>query len=368
MMRLGKINKILQNPQFLIDSLADGVFVVDPKGIIIAANKAGVQMLGYKKNDVIGKPCLKPFGALDDKGHPITKNNAALYDAILNDEETVNATRQFSRTNGEKFWASISVTPYNDTKKRHGAVIVFRDISEEKQMQEYQTEFARVASHQLRSPISNLRWAAEGLLDPSFGKLTATQKETIHMITGIIKDLNRLVNDLLHVSKLEDKSLKRGRACTSVTGVINTVFSDLSHYATASNVLLDQKFAEGSEKICADMSETHLRTIIQNLVENGIRYAYPGTTVHVRVKKRGKQLQLDVTNTGIGIKKKDHQYIFSKFYRSRDAIQKQGDGTGLGLYVTQKLVKMYGGSINFTSTPGKDTTFTVLLKTYGKKK
>ena len=150
--------------------------------------------------------------------------------------------------------------------------------------------------------------------------------------------------------------------------MVNTVFADLEHYSIANNVTLNATFHDDAEKLCVNMTQTHVRTIVQNIVENAIRYSFPGSTVEVSILPKGKFIQFDCTNSGMGIKKKDQQYIFSKFYRSRDAIQKQGDGTGLGLYVIYQLVKLYDGSIDFTSVPNKETTFTVLLKAYDGKK
>lgn len=362
--------RLLTDTQFLLNTLTDGVVIVDPAGKIIATNKAAATMLDSSQQELLGQHCLAPFGALNEDGKPITKSNAALYDAIVNGEKTLNATRQFTTGAEKNFWASIAVTPYTSEKKRHGAIIVFRDITVQKQQEEYQTDFAHVASHQLRSPISNLRWAIEAFIEDNEATLSADQKEQLNSVEHILKDVNRLVNELLHVSKLHNKEVEPGDAKTDALDILQRVYRDLEHYASASNVTLEPPKKRGfkTKSLPLRVNQTHLRTMMQNLVENAIRYSFPKSSVSVTLTKEADHVTIACTNIGIGIEPADKQYIFSKFYRAKNAVEKQGDGTGLGLYVTHHLAELYKGTLTFESDPGNETTFYLTLPLYGKKK
>ncbi len=359
---LNDVAKILDNKiQFLLDSIGDGILLVDAKGVIRIVNTAASDLLGIPNEKLIGEFCLKPFGALNDKGEVITKKNAALIEAITDGKKTVNAIRQFKKQGGVLFWSSITVTPIRDHHKTKGAIIVFRDITEEKKEEEYHADFARVASHQLRTPLGNVQWALEYVLTEKEGPLHKMQKEYLQQAYKTLHEMNTLINDLLNVSRLQNQHIRKDVELTAIEEILSKVIADIQHFATANNLRFDiDTGTSGVHHV--KMDKHHLRTIIQNLVENAIRYAYPHSAIRLGVKKQGQDLLFSCTNEGIGIPKQSQQFIFAKFFRAKNAIKKQGDGTGLGLYITHELVQLYGGKIWFESIPNKTTTFSILFK------
>lgn len=345
----------LSNTQFLIDSIGEGVLIVNADGIISAANTTAEKLLGYAHQEFIGWDCLEPFGALDERGRRITKKNAALLAAIENGKKTIHATRQFFRKEGSRFWASITVTPIREKGKGQGAILVFRDITKEKMDHEYHTDFARVASHQLRTPLGNVLWSAEYILSEKPGKLSKLQRETLEQTYQTLREMNILVNDLLSVSRLQDHEVKARPKKVSLMETLQKVIRDLEPYAKASNVTF--ALPADNKKHLVMVEPHHLRTILQNLVENAVRYAFPKTSIELTVEKDGKHVLFSCKNKGIGISDKSKKFIFAKFFRAKNAVKKQGDGTGLGLYITHELVTLYNGKIWFDSKENKDTTF-----------
>ncbi|OGH68702.1 MAG: hypothetical protein A3J66_00610 [Candidatus Magasanikbacteria bacterium RIFCSPHIGHO2_02_FULL_47_14] len=359
---LNDVAKILDNKiQFLLDSIGDGIFLVDAKGTIRIVNSAATELLGISAEKLIGEFCLKPFGALNDKGVVITKKNAALMEAITDGKKTVNAIRQFKKHTGALFWSSITVTPIRDRNKTKGAIIVFRDITEEKKEEEYHADFARVASHQLRTPLGNVQWALEYVLTEKEGKLNKTHKEYLQQAYKTLHEMNTLINDLLNVSRLQNQHIREDVEHTAVEEILDKVIADLQHFATANNVRFDIDL-DTDKMHDVKVDKHHLRTIVQNLIENAIRYANPHTAIRLVIKRQGQDVLFSCANEGIGIPKQSQQFIFAKFFRAKNAIKKQGDGTGLGLYITHELVRLYDGKIWFESIPNKTTTFSILFK------
>jgi signal transduction histidine kinase len=143
---------------------------------------------------------------------------------------------------------------------------------------------------------------------------------------------------------------------------IKKVLADLEYYAKSQNVTIKSPETKDSNYyVMADPN--HLQTIIQNLIENAIRYAFPRTAIQIKIDKEGDDIIFSCTNIGIGIPKEKQKFIFAKFFRAKNAVEKQGSGTGMGLYITKEMVKLNKGEIWFASSMNKETVFSVKLKT-----
>lgn len=359
-----KIKKtdIIKNFQKLLDSIGDGILIVNNKGIIIEANDSASEILGFTEKDLVGRLILKPLGAIDEKGNIINKKNAALFNSIRNGKKTSNALRQWTKKNGERFWTAITTTPIKNKRGIvKGGIVVFRDITEQKEQEEYRTEFAHVASHDLRTPLGNVQWAIEYLLSGKLGKLNDKQNEYLQETYETLKRMNRLVNDLLSISRIQNKKTKARFEKIPIEKIIKKVIADIQAYAKAENVRIKVTTdTKNFHYVKADLN--HLRTIIQNLIENAVRYSFDKSIIEIKINRKKDGVLFSCTNKGIGIPKGKENFIFAKFYRAPNAIQKQGDGTGLGLYITSELVKLNKGKIWFESELNKETTFHVKFK------
>lgn len=351
---------LFANTQLLLDAIGDGVFVVDTRGIILQANNAAAEILGFSTEELLGQFCLTPLGATDERGKPIDRQNAALFASLRHGRKVTNAIRQFSTRSGARIWTSITTTPIRQRGRVQGGILVFRDITETKRQEEYRTDFANIASHNLRTPLSNTLWATEYLLSGKLGPLGEKSKGYLQDIYRTLTAMNSLVNDLLSVSRLQSKQVKPRFERIPLENVVRDILKDVAFYARAQNVQCELTAdTAGPHTVRADRN--HLRTIIQNIVENAVRYAFPKTTITARIEKRGRAVRFSCTNAGIGIPPNKQKYIFAKFFRAKNAVKKQGEGTGLGLYITYELTKLNRGTIGFTSTVNRTTTFFVSL-------
>lgn len=356
-----KSRNLIKNLQLFLDSIGDGVFIVDKKGNITQTNIAAAEILGLSQNSFQGKFFLEPLGAVDEKGNLVNKKNAALWQSLKRGKKTVNALRQFTTQKNDHIWVSITTTPVLSGGKIGGAIIVFRDITKQKQDEEYHTDFVNVASHNLRSPMANVLWAIEYLVSGEIGSMDKKQKTYIEDIYTKLKEMNSMVNDLLSISRMQNEKIKPELKKNSITETINKVLADLEHYARSQNVTIEvENECDKNDFVSADLG--HLRSIIQNLVENAIRYSFPRTTIKLKTENKGKKLLFSCTNEGIGIPKEKQKFIFAKFFRSKNAVSKQASGTGLGLYITKEMVTTNNGRVWFESEPNEETVFYVEFK------
>lgn len=349
--------EITEEVRHFMDSIGDGILVVNKSGTVLSCNKAICQILGQKsKKDLIGRPTLPLLCPTDATGTPITKKNAALFKSINKGKKIVNAIRQFIKKDGSRLWSAITTTPIKDKNGEvEGAIIIIRDITEEKQQEEYRADFAHIASHNLRSPLGNVMWATEYLISGKPGSLNEQQKNYLNDCYKTLKEMNRLVNDLLSISNIPYKKIKPVFKKNLLEDVFAKVLNDLQYYARSHNVKIKLIAEEQKHFIKAD--ENHVRTILQNIIENAIRYSSPHTVIKVEFKKEKKYIIFSCTNQGIGIPENKKKFIFAKFFRASNAVNKEGQGTGLGLYIVKELINLNKGKIWFESEENKTTTF-----------
>ncbi|HLD28479.1 MAG TPA: PAS domain-containing sensor histidine kinase [Patescibacteria group bacterium] len=362
MLKFKKKKELVKDIQFFLDALGDGVFIVDQQGTIVKTNKAASEILGFDQYELLGRLFLSPLGAVDESGNPIDKKNAALFVSLKEGKKINNVTRQFTKKNGDWVWTSITTTPIIKKRKVIGGIVVFRDISAQKQQEEYHLDFAHIASHSLRAPLGNVMWAFEYFMSGRLGPLSKKYQDYVNDIYTKLKEMNSMVNDLLGISRLQHNKIKPKLEKTSLDETIKKVIADLDHYAKSQNVKIKVKISQNKNNyVMAD--PYHLRTIVQNLIENAIRYSFPRTVIEISTGKKDKDIIFACKNEGIGIPKDKYKFIFAKFFRAKNAVDKQGSGTGMGLYLTKEMVILNQGEIWFESIINKDTTFFVKLKT-----
>lgn len=214
-------------------------------------------------------------------------------------------------------------------------------------------EFISIVSHQLRNPLSSIRWQLEVLM-----RGTTLDQKTRAYVEGINEYNNRmtkLVNDLLTVNRIESNRLVLTSAAFSLVDMTHKVVEDNTLFARASNITLDIHANKDIPPVFAD--ETHIRWAVENLVGNAIRYSNPRSTINITVVKKGVDVLWQITNQGVSISTSDTQYIFKKFFRAESSIRKRTEGSGLGLFIAKAVVEASDGTIDFSSKQTGETKF-----------
>lgn len=226
-------------------------------------------------------------------------------------------------------------------------------------------EFVSIISHQLRSPLTSIKWLIETLVKDS-GKIDDQSKPYLKTVNDYNERMIRLVNDLLEVNRIEDDRMTLRLTENSIVEITKKTIEDYKQYAATSNVTLVPEIEESVPKAVFD--ETRLRWVIENLVNNAIRYGRANTPVTVKVSRDKENIHWSVTNQGIGISKEDGKRIFEKFFRGNNSVKLQTEGSGLGLFIARSIVEASGGKIGFTSEENKETTFWFTLPINNPKK
>lgn len=225
------------------------------------------------------------------------------------------------------------------------------------------SEFVSIVSHQLRAPLSNMKWIADILTSK---KGTNNQKEYFLMLQENSSRMQELVNDLLTVSRIEEGGLVTRREEFVFQNVLKEVISDFQPMIQATNIVLNIKEVDKIPRVVADPSQ--IRQVISNLLDNAIKYTgktkkavlKDGAEEHsiiIKVKNEGKRLRFEIQDTGVGIPKEDQKYIFQKFFRSGNVLRHETQGSGLGLYIARAIIKRSGGKMEFHSEEHKGSTF-----------
>jgi signal transduction histidine kinase len=221
------------------------------------------------------------------------------------------------------------------------------------------SEFVSVASHQLRTPLTSLKWSLDMLLS---GRLNDSWEHQLEQLK-IAKENNQrmidLVNDLLDVSRIEDGSLGLKPGKVNLLNLIQGLISEYDFLAKASNIILEfetkDDLSARNREIFADPKR--IKLVINNLIDNAIRYTYGGGSVKIRLKNKNKLIRCEVEDNGAGVPKKEQKYIFQKFFRSQNIMKYQTEGTGLGLFIAKAIIEASGGKMGFESREKRGSVF-----------
>jgi len=218
------------------------------------------------------------------------------------------------------------------------------------------SEPVSIVAHQLKNPISVLYGYLEVLISEEIGKLNDKQKEYLIDALKNVEMMSKTVKDILDVSKIEEGEYKIKPRPADLAKITQKIVSDLSSWAKASNCEIIFDKSKGLPQVYVDPAK--IGYVIESLISNAITYKSSGPgKIKVKIEKKGNKLMFSCRDNGIGIPSKDFQKVFSKFYRSEDALSLYPAGTGLGLYISKAIVELNKGKIWFEKNEGKGMTF-----------
>ncbi len=350
----------------IMQSIGDGVFVIDQNYKIIIFNKVASDISGFTSEQALGKRYDKVLKFVFEDTDKINDKFVKQSFATSQVQEMTNHTVIITKL-GKKIPVADSAAPLKDKSgKVTGCVVVFRDVTKERKIDQAKTEFVSLASHQLRTPLSAINWYTEMLLSGDAGKLTKEQKKYLDTIYTGNQRMVDLVNALLNVSRIELGTLAIEPEPTDLTKIITSVIGELEPEIQTKELNVSKEFDENLPAISTDPKL--IRIVFQNIISNAVKYTPAKGKVDVGLTKQNSDLLFSVTDTGYGIPKQQQSKIFTKLFRADNVMEKDTDGTGLGLYVVKYIVQEAGGKIWFESQENKGTTFYVTIPIKGMKK
>ena len=220
------------------------------------------------------------------------------------------------------------------------------------------SEFVSIASHQLRGPLTSIKWQMEILLKNQ--TRTIQEKSYLETINENNNQMIKLVNDLLEVNRIENNLMVLTPSPISLVDITKRAINGYDLYAKSARLTFTLEAAPSLPMVYAD--DMRIRWVIENIIDNAVRYSNAETVVDITIKPENKFLLWSITNTGTPIAPEDERHLFTKFFRAESAVKLRTEGSGLGLFVAKSIVEATGGHIGYLPSPGKTTFwFTVPL-------
>lgn len=339
----------------ILMSIGDGLVVVDREGKISMVNKAFEKLVGWKIEEVAGKSFVEVVPREDETGNQIPFNERVLT-KILSGKSTT-TTWYYVRKDRTRLPVASIINPIIIRGEMVGAVEVFRDITQEKEIDRSKSEFVSLTSHQLRTPLVGIQWTID--LFSQKEKLTKEGKEYLNDIRFSANRLSVLIKLLLNVSRIESGEVGVFPESLDFVELINECMRESRILCDKGKVSLI--FIKHPKTLVVTADKNMVRYILQNLVANAVEYTPPQGNVEIMLEERQDTVLLEIRDTGIGIPRKEQEHIFRKFTRASNAVIMRPDGTGLGLYIVRESVNLLGGKIWLESEEGKGSTFFVEL-------
>jgi PAS domain S-box-containing protein len=363
-----ELSEVAGKSEVVINAITDGVIALNGQGIIQLINPAAQQLLGWPKHDAINLSYKSILKMLDTKTQPVTDANDPVAQAIAANKTIKNDSFSLETQAGKTFLASVSVSPVGQLG--NGVIIVFRDITTEKSDERQRAEFISTASHEMRTPVASIEGYLGLALNPATATIDEKARDFITKAHESAQHLGRLFADLLDVSKADDSRLKNDPKVVDIVPFVHDIVEGLTPKATEKDLrVLYKPMPSGDGTVnntrinpvfYANVDNDHLREIVQNLVENAIKYTLKGDVV-VDVTGDNEHVVISIADTGIGIPREDQAHLFQKFYRVDTSDTREIGGTGLGLYLCRRLTETIGGRIWVESEYKRGSTFYVEL-------
>lgn len=354
--------------ELALETVTVGVVIVDNKGIIKYANPAAATMTGYDSPaSIVGLDCLLVIKLENAEGAPIPPEENKLAQAIRGNQAiSTNDYLLVSASSGHRVAVALTCVPASGFNSDH--IITFRDATKELEEVAAQTEFISTASHEMRTPVASIEGYLGLALNPQTATIDARARQYLESAHSASQHLGNLFKDLLDVTKLDDGRMRVHLVPVEIVSVVKKMAGEREHDVLAKHLKYSfgttgpvNNGAQVEPLVYAAVDLEFLREILDNLIDNAIKYTPEGGEVWVNARADGDKVLINVTDTGIGVGADDLTHIFQKFYRVDNSQTRQIGGTGLGLYLVKQRVEALNGRVWCESAFGDGSTFFVSL-------
>lgn len=348
----GTLWKLQSTESFLesiVENIPDMIFVKDAKTLsFMRFNRAGEELLGQNRSELLGKNDYD-FFPKDQADFFTEKDRNVLKMKKIVDipEEPINTSR------GMRYLHTKKVPIVDKRGTPRYLLGISEDITEKKALEEAKAEFVSLASHQLRTPLSTIRWASELLLESSKDQ-TSTQHQLIRNIHEAVLGMTELTQTMLMVSRIEANTIRKHPVKIDLDQLLHDIIKEYQSLWEKKRQRVSCSCRTGTT-VTTDTAMLH--EIVLNLVANAIAYTPDGGTISIDVTTENHAVIITIMDNGIGIPSCDHEHIFERLYRASNATALNVNGTGLGLYVAKSFTGLLGGTLTFTSEEGRGTRF-----------
>ncbi|MEM1255394.1 MAG: response regulator [Cyanobacteria bacterium P01_H01_bin.21] len=359
-----RVQERTQQLNAIIDNLGDGLLVINPAGVIIRCNPVLIHMFNLYEKTVVGQPCHDVFNA--DLAQLIARNQADPTQLLVRDVELP------GEGIGQALVTAVATNSGRLTSGSVNSIVLIRDITAEKEVDQMKTDFISTVSHELRTPLTSVLGFAKliqkKLEEVVLPGVTVQSKKTERAVRqvrenlGIIvaegERLTSLINDVLDISKIEAGKIDWNIQPTSVAEVVERAISATSVLAQTNSLELLCQVDSGLPEVMCDRNR--LIQVLINLISNAIKFSTHGSVV-CRAYHQGNEVILSIIDTGIGLAPEDLERVFEKFTQVGKVMTDKPSGTGLGLPICKQIIEYHNGRIWADSVLGQGSTFSVAL-------
>src|ERR1035437_3391908 len=364
------LDQRLRDHQFytrsLFESNIDALLTTDPSGIISDVNKQMEVLTGCTRDELIGAPFKSYF--TDPEQAELSIKQVLREKKVTDYELTVRAR------DGKETVVSYNATTFYDRDRRlQGVFAAARDVTELKQFEQprqknvelenvnrIKSEFLANMSHELRTPLNGIIGFTEFLIDEKPGPLRPKQKEYLSDVLNSARHLLQLINDVLDLAKVEAGKMELHPETFPVRKAVEEIAAVIKGIAHKRHIALGIEVGEGLDAVTLDQHK--FRQVLYNLLSNAVKFADEDGQVDIHARRLDShRLEVQVRDTGIGIKAEDIHRLFTELEQLDSGTARRFEGTGLGLALTKKIIEFQGGRIGVQSEPGKGSVFTVVL-------
>jgi PAS domain S-box-containing protein len=346
------LRRLARQTEVLLTSVGDGIYGVDHDGRVTFVNPSGAAALGYAAHELLGHNAHEKFHAPGPDGTPYPSTGCYVADAIrdglvANAEEDV-----YVRADGGTVPVEITASPVIDEEELRGAVVVFRDVTQRREVDRMKNEFLSVVSHELRTPLTSIRGSLGLLAGGTLGELTPRADSMVTIALQSSERLTRLINDLLDMERIESGTRPMEVAALDASHLCAAAAKQIDGLATSVGVRVALGTCEG--RVLAD--EDRIMQTLTNLLGNAIKYSDAGEVVTMDAAEEEGHVVFRVLDQGRGIPADKLESIFERFEQVDSSDARQKGGTGLGLAISRSIVERHGGRIWAESEVGSGTT------------
>lgn len=339
-----------------VEHTSDQIVITDPHGAILYANPAAEQLTGYTKEELCGKHAGAWWKEKPASPHEVEKragNLAGSHMRIIPQNHSV-------RKDGTAYLTEVHMAKIAGS---HGKTLFYlfieRDITRAHEIDQMKDEFISLVSHQLRTPLSAIRWFTQLLLKNNSENLTIEQHEFLTNIYESNLRMVDLVNNLLNVSRIESGKIIVNLKPCSLQTLVSKILIDLTQSIEAKKHRVEVSIEKNMPSIVTDPNI--VSNIITNILTNAIKYSPENGSISIKIGLNGDTVEIEIADTGYGIAPEEQTHMFDKFFRGENIVKVETDGNGLGMYLVKKFVDELRGTIRFESALNKGTTFWVTL-------
>lgn len=370
--RTEDLGKAKARMEAMFSYMGEGLVFINTHGEVELMNDVAEKITGYSQVKAFGKKWIDLVQPSNEKGEVYEKEDILEYKLLHSKRVSLSASMKdnyfYQKSNGSLIAIAMTASKVRIKKEVIGCVVVFRNITHDKTVDQAKSEFVSLASHQLRSPLASINWFSEILLNEDFGKMAADQKKYVGEIFKSSRRMTELVKSLLNVSRIELGTFVVEPTESNIEDLASQVVNELKVKIQKKKIKFRSHISDDVPVMMLD--QKLITMVIQNLLSNAVKYTPDKGRVDFNVlfKKKDSRIRIEVSDNGYGIPQSQHHKIFSKLFRADNVVEQAVEGTGLGLYIVKAVVDQSGGKIWFDSEEGKGATFYVEFPLSGMKK